>query len=104
MHSIIIFCRELSQNNFDDERCAASIQNLNNLIELRLNQNKITRVPFFVGLVSLKTLELANNEIREISSESLMALPQLIHLDLSRNLIHAIAPNTFFKGNVLQKM
>lgn len=98
------FYRELSHNNFDDERCAASIRSLNNLIDLRLNQNKLTRVPLFVGLVSLQTLELANNEIREISSESLMALPQLTHLDLSRNLIHTIAPNTFFKGNALRKL
>lgn len=98
------FRRELSHNNFDDERCAASILNLSNLIELRLNQNKLTRIPLFVGLVSLQTLEMANNEIQEISNDSLMALPQLTHLDLSRNLIHTIAPNTFFKGNALQKL
>lgn len=99
-----LFYRELSRNNFDDERCAASIRNLNNLIDLRLNQNKLTRVPLFVGLVSLQMLELANNQIQEISYESLMALPRLTHLDLCRNSIHTIAPNTFFKGNALQKL
>lgn len=104
LHIRTFLCRELSYNNFDDDHCAASVRNLNNLIDLRLNHNKLTRVPVFVGLVSLQTLELANNEIHEISNESLMALPQLTHLDLSRNLIHTIAPNTFFKGNVLQKL
>lgn len=96
--------RELSHNDFDAERCTASIRNLSNLVELKLNQNKLTRIPLFVGLISLQRLDLASNQIDEISSDALMALPQLNHLDLSRNAIHTIAPGTFYRGNRLRKL
>lgn len=93
--------RELSHNHFDAERCERSITNLN-LVDLQINSNKIRRMPIFVGLPLLETLKLADNEIKEISEDALKAVPTLVHLDLSRNSIHALAPNSFFAGNSLK--
>lgn len=77
---------------------------MENLVDLRLTENKLERLPIFLGLISLEILELANNEIREITSVALQALPKLTHLDLSRNMILAIGPNSFPQHNVIQKL
>lgn len=95
---------DLSQNNFNVEVCEKNIKSLRSLIDLRLNQNKLTRLPLFHGLFSLQILELSDNEITEITATALAALPKLTHLNLSRNLIHFIAANSFPKDNLLQKM
>lgn len=84
--------------------CEASIRNLPNLVDLKLNDNKLDRIPIFHGLISLEVLDLANNEIREITLAALQALPNLTHLDLSRNMIIAIGPNSFPKQNSVQKL
>lgn len=99
-----LLCRELSQNNLGDDRCEQKIGNLSKLSDLKLNQNKLTRFPVFVGLQLLDTLELSNNDIQMITAEALMAVPKLTFLDLSRNAIKTILPNSFPKGNLLQKM
>lgn len=96
--------RELPQNNFEATICEEGIRNLPNLIDLKLNDNKLERIPIFHGLIALETLELANNEIREISLAALQLLPNLRHLDLSRNFIVEIATNSFPKDNILQKL
>lgn len=71
---------------------------------MRINSNKIQRMPIFIGLINLETLELADNEIREISNDALKAIPRLMQLDLSRNAIHSIASNSFFISNSLKKL
>lgn len=96
--------RELPQNNFEATICEEGIRNLPNLIDLKLNDNKLERIPIFHGLIALETLELANNEIREISLAALQLLPNLRHLDLGRNFIVEIATNSFPKDNILQKL
>lgn len=96
--------RELPQNNLNASMCEQSIRNLPNLIDLKLNENKLERIPILHGLTSLETLELANNEIREITLVALQLLPKLKHLDLSRNMILAITTNSFPKENNIQKL
>lgn len=100
----ILIYRELSHNDLNDVHCEENIRNLADLVKLHLNENKLLRIPVFVGLQSLERLVIANNQIREISSNALLALPQLNHLDLSRNFIHTISPNTFPKKNFLEKL
>lgn len=84
--------------------CEQGIRNLPNLVDLNLNDNKLGRMPVFVGVTALETLELANNEIGEITLAALQPLPNLKHLDLSRNTILAIATNSFPKQNNIQKL
>lgn len=100
----VIYNRELPQNNFNAEMCEQGIRNLPNLIDLKLNENKLERIPIMHGIISLETLELANNEIREITLAALQALPNLKHLDLSRNMILTIGTNSFPKENKIQKL
>ncbi|XP_055300618.1 leucine-rich repeats and immunoglobulin-like domains protein 2 isoform X2 [Sitodiplosis mosellana] len=95
---------ELPQNNFDAVMCEQGIRNLPNLIDLNLNDNKLERIPIMHGVAALETLELANNEIGEITLAALQLLPNLKHLDLSRNMILAIATNSFPKQNNIQKL
>lgn len=95
---------ELPQNDLTAEQCEENIKNLEILSELKLNANKLQRMPVFRGLISLRTLELSNNEIREIAMVALRALQSLEVLNLSRNLIVKIGPGTFPKVNVLQKL
>lgn len=87
-----------------DERCERSIGNLTNLEKLGLSHNQLTKFPIFIGLNALQTLSLANNDIKIIATEALLAIPQLKHLDLSRNSIKTILPNSFPSGNILEKM
>lgn len=84
--------------------CEQGIRNLPNLVDLKLNENKLDRIPIFHGLTSLEILILTNNQIHEISVAALQALPRLTHLDLSRNLIMTIGPNSFPKQNAIQKL
>lgn len=84
--------------------CEQGIRNLPNLVDLNLNDNKLGRIPIFYGVPALETLELANNEIGEITLAALQPLPNLKHLDLSRNMILAIATNSFPKQNNIQKL
>lgn len=84
--------------------CELSIRNLPNLVDLKLNENILQRLPIFHGLISLETLELMNNEIHEITLSALQALPKLKHLDLSRNMILAIGPNSFPNQNTIHKL
>lgn len=84
--------------------CEQGIRNLPNLVKLKLNENKLERMPIFHGLTSVETLELANNEIHEISLAALQQLPNLKHLDLSRNMILAITTNSFPNENRIQKL
>lgn len=84
--------------------CEMSIRNLPNLVDLKLNENKLQRMPILHGLTALEVLELVNNEIHEISVQALQLLPKLKHLDLSRNMILAIGPNSFPNQNRIQKL
>lgn len=84
--------------------CEQSIRRLTGLKDLNLNENRLTRMPIFHGLIALETLKLANNEIQEITSSALQALPKLVELNLSRNFIKTIGSNTFPRTNLLQKL
>lgn len=95
---------ELPQNGLTTEQCEMNIINLPNLAVLKLNENKLQQIPIFRGLISLRTLDLSNNEIREINADALRLLPKLTLLNLSRNFIVRIGPNTFPKENALQKL
>lgn len=105
-HCFFFLCcnRELPQNNFNAAICEQGIRNLPNLVDLKLKDNKLERIPILHGLISLEVLDLSNNEIREITLAALQALPNLKHLDLSRNMILAIALNSFPKENRIQKL
>uniref|UniRef100_A0A336LWB7 CSON006449 protein n=1 Tax=Culicoides sonorensis TaxID=179676 RepID=A0A336LWB7_CULSO len=60
-----------------------------------LENNKIKMIPenAFIGLVSLKTLDLAGNQIERVEDHWFKDMSKLEHLDLQRNLINFITPN-----------
>lgn len=95
---------ELFHSQLSAELCEQNIRNVKNLMAVRVNNNKLTRIPVLQGLVSLEKLELMNNEIRTIAIAALRALPKLTYLDLSGNKILNIDTNAFPKINALQKL
>lgn len=95
---------ELFHSHLNAEMCEQNIRDAKNLLALRVNNNKLTRIPVFRGLVLLEKLELMHNEIRAIAITALRALPKLTYLDLSGNRILNIEANVFPKMNALQKL
>lgn len=95
---------ELFHSQLSAELCEQNIRNVKSLMAMRVNNNKLTRIPVLHGLVSLEKLELMNNEIRTVAIAALRALPKLTYLDLSGNKILNIDTNAFPKINALQKL
>lgn len=93
----------ISISNLNAKTCEKNIENLPNLIILKLTENKLIRIPIFHGLILLETLVLSNNRISRINLTALEALPKLTQLDLSRNMIKTIGHNTFPKRKMLFK-
>lgn len=93
--------RDLSSNKLN-ESVGQQIKNLPVLQELKLNKNRLHRIPKFVGFGQLEKLSLAHNRIDRITSESLELLVSLQFLDLSRNNIKSIQPNSFPPANNLK--
>lgn len=69
------------------------------LKDLKLHKNRLQKFPIFIGLTTLQTLQLSSNKIETIELAALMALPQLTTLDLSRNSIKTVLPNSFPVNN-----
>lgn len=95
---------EMFHSHLNAEMCEQNIRDSTNLMALRVNNNKLMRIPVFHGLMSLEKLELMHNEIRAIAITALRALPKLTYLDLSGNRILNIEANVFPKINALQKL
>lgn len=95
---------ELFHSHLDADMCERNIRDVAYLMALRVNNNKLTRIPVFHGLTALEKLELMNNAIRVISIAAIRALPKLSYLDLSGNRIVTIETNAFPKVNALQKV
>lgn len=86
--------RDLSQNELNDD-VNLGIGNRTKLKELNLSKNRLQKIPVFRGLADLIKLELSHNQIEVISQEALLALPKLNSLDLSKNRIKLVLPNSF---------
>lgn len=95
---------ELFHSHLDADMCERNIRDVANLMALRVNNNRLARMPVFNGLRSLEKLELMNNEIRAISIAAVRALPKLSYLDLSGNRIMSVETSPFPKVNALQKL
>ncbi|KAH8384769.1 hypothetical protein KR093_007889 [Drosophila rubida] len=90
----------LAGNKLNDSTVLA-IRNLTELLKLTLKRNQLDVMPMFVGLVSLRQLNLAHNRIQRISSQALALLPKLKSLDLSKNQLHSVEANMFVRPNRL---
>lgn len=84
----------MSQNELTDD-VHLGIGNRTKLKELNLSKNQLHQIPVFRGLFDLTKLQLAHNQIEAIGAEALLALPKLNSLDLSKNRIVAVLPNSF---------
>ncbi|KAL7737915.1 hypothetical protein ACLKA6_006286 [Drosophila palustris] len=93
----------LAGNKLNDSTVLA-IRNLPDLHKLTLKRNQLDVMPVFIGLVSLRQLNLANNRIQRISSEALAMLPKLKSLDLSKNQLHSVEANMFVRPNRLSHL
>lgn len=94
---------DLSHNDLSDN-IDQFVGNASGLTELKLRTNRLQKFPVFRGLAALKTLQLAYNRIEVISPEALLALPGLVSLDLSKNLIKLLLPNAFPSTNRLRNL
>jgi Leucine-rich repeat (LRR) protein len=67
-----------------------------NLETLKLGRNRLVSLPsgLFRHNRRLRTLELANNHLRQVSG-LLADLPALVHLDLSRNYLLSLGEGVF---------
>uniref|UniRef100_A0A7E4ZYZ5 Glycosyltransferase family 92 protein n=1 Tax=Panagrellus redivivus TaxID=6233 RepID=A0A7E4ZYZ5_PANRE len=65
--------------------------------EIRLNGNRITKVPSkaFAKLSKLKSLDLSRNQINEIAADAFEGLHKLQHLHIFHNNISELTPETF---------
>lgn len=98
---VVVFYRDLSQN-FLNNSGITNVRNLPGLTILKINRNQLKEFPVFYGLNYLEDLFLTNNKIEVISTVGLNALPRLKNLDLTRNVIKRIHPETFTYPNKLQ--
>ncbi|OXA50186.1 Slit 1 protein [Folsomia candida] len=65
-----------------------SFKNCSNVMDLNFSGNKLTQVPEAIGALNLiKTLDLGENKITDISNASFASLPNLYGLRLTDNLI-----------------
>lgn len=96
-------CSDLSHNELGDS-VDQYIGNASKLTELKLRTNQVARFPVFRGLAALKVLQLAYNRIEVISAEALTALPSLVSLDLSKNLIKLVVQGSFPAVNKLRNL
>uniref|UniRef100_A0A1B0CD26 Putative membrane glycoprotein lig-1 n=1 Tax=Lutzomyia longipalpis TaxID=7200 RepID=A0A1B0CD26_LUTLO len=85
---------ELSGNRLG-ENAAKLIGNATELRELKLNKNRLRRIPHFTGLTHLTALSVSHNRIEVLEVEALEKLPKLQHLDISRNLLTVLPKNIF---------
>lgn len=94
---------DLSHNELVDN-IDQFVGNASGLTELKLRTNSLQKFPVFRGLGGLKTLQLSYNRIEVISPEALLALPALVSLDLNKNLIKVVLPNSFPTSNRLRNV
>lgn len=100
---VCILGSDLSHNDLGDN-IDQFVGNASALVELKLRTNRLQKFPVFRGLAGLRTLQLAYNRIEVISPEALLALPGLVSLDLSKNLIKLVLPNSFPTVNKLRNL
>lgn len=89
----------LESLSLDHNRISAvnvSGESVKNLKDLALNNNMLTFVPEFIGKAGrLRTLDLGNNAISKIDSDSFANLTDLYGLRLAQNRLHRVANETF---------
>ena len=100
-----LFDRDLRFNNIDDIS-PETIQGLNNLHTLMLNDNLIRNVrkDAFSGLQNLRILYLYKNQIESIEPGAFNNLPKLEHLYLHHNYLTEIRKGTFINLPALKKL
>ncbi len=90
----------LNDNQLTDSEASALIKTLattsvNSLIDFRLNDNKLTRIPdFLLSIPNLADLHLNNNAITSLSANSL-AFRGPISISLGNNQIKSVRPGAF---------
>lgn len=75
------------------------IRDLPSLKTLDLAYNQIDRIPeaSFVDLPALKTIHLSHNRVTEVQRGSFQNVPHLKVVDLNRNLIRRVHPESFYQ-------
>ncbi|XP_022651225.1 toll-like receptor Tollo [Varroa destructor] len=93
--SLSIVALQLDHNRIKDIHIAA-FKNVSMLQELNIASNRLTSVPAAVSSLNmLRSLDLADNEIREIANVSYHGLEQLYALNLMGNKIRNISQGAF---------
>ncbi|XP_054838155.1 leucine-rich repeat, immunoglobulin-like domain and transmembrane domain-containing protein 2 [Eublepharis macularius] len=82
-----------------------SLEYLKGLVELRLQGNRLSSVPWtaFQATPSLKILDLKHNKLDVLPEHALRYLPNLTYLDLSSNQLTIISRDVFYNWPVYQK-
>ncbi|TAF64535.1 MAG: hypothetical protein EAZ55_10760 [Cytophagales bacterium] len=101
---LLNICRDIVNKGFFELELKITDGLPKNLKELSLLNNYISDTKFLQGLTKLQTLDLSENQIRDISLAFLRSFPQLKELKLHKNPIGNIPKEVFDKGykNVLE--
>ncbi|KAF4112897.1 hypothetical protein G5714_005442 [Onychostoma macrolepis] len=77
-----------------------------NLKTLNLDNNRLSQISsnWFSHQVTLETLRLSNNKITTLDHSSLDGLSNLLNLDLSENQVHTITPSSFLGLSKLRQL
>ncbi|XP_043096598.1 uncharacterized protein LOC122346028 isoform X2 [Puntigrus tetrazona] len=77
-----------------------------NLKTLNLDNNRLSQVSsnWFSHHVTLEALRLSNNKITRLDYSSLVGLSNLLNLDLSQNQVHTITPRSFLGFSKLRQL
>jgi Leucine-rich repeat (LRR) protein len=91
---------DLSSNNLNliDANAFKGSLGVNELI---LDTNKIEDLTFLEHVINLKKLDLNDNKIRDIKSQTFLKMNQLEYLSLQKNQISTLEPDIFRNLNVL---
>lgn len=95
---------DLSWNNVELFK-PLTFYGISNLMELKLNNNKIKDVfslSYFLSLINLTHLDLSYNLIPRVSNSSFIGLDKLTFLDLSNNWINQIESDSFILHNLVE--
>ncbi|XP_028981781.1 chaoptin-like [Diachasma alloeum] len=72
-----------------------AFRNLTSLVVLKLDDNALIDIPDLLNSKQLEELNLSRNALRDVSPQTFRNLTKLKHIDLSRNKISEITPGVF---------
>ena len=96
---------DLSEN-YITRVCDEALIDFKNLVLLSLNVNSIEKISekTFLGLVNLEYLDLSQNSLKNLNESSFNGLNKLIELDLSNNKIENISETAFRGLHLLEEL